>query len=474
MDRARPYDGGNVMNAPAREFSLEFIQSMITEQSGRVSGWFNDLELKTVFQPTFSLPHKRAIGFEANLRSSDSMGRPVSPQALFGPVENYPEISMLDMLCTTMHVRSFFTPAPPPHLLLINLHPEVLLDFGNSAKFLGDLLSHYRVSAGKVMIDIPGSVLESPELDDAIAAYRQLGCLIAIDDFGVENANMDTIWHTNPTLVKIDRAMIARAVTDPRIRQMLPKAVSLLHEMGTLVMMEGIESEVEALIALDVDADFGSGFYLGPMLDSISEFGESPELLKNLWQHHLEKTSSATTTDSVARLSLEDEALSSSSIQKLRHASPSEIGRYREERRPFLNAIQDFAARVRTGKPFEISCDEFLALPGAIRCYALNGEGVETGLQVMAPSPPPREGLDFQGMAGRSGANWSRRDFFRRAVKDPGVVQVTRQYCSLTGYTRCVTFSIVVPVAHKPMVICGDVDWTAHAMVRLAPGRKLT
>ncbi len=457
------------MNAPVREFSLEFIQSMITEQSGRASGWFNDLELRTVFQPAFSLPHSRMIGFEANVRSADSMGRPVSPQALFGPVQNYAESSMLDMLCTTMHVRNFSMLAVPRSLLLINLHPEVLLDFGNSAKFLAELFRHYRVSAGNVMIDVPGSVLEHEKLDDATAAYRQLGCLLAIDDFGVDNANLDTIWHTAPTLVKIDRVVTARTVTDQRIRRILPKAVSLLHEMGTLVLMEGIESEAEAMIALDTDADFGSGFYLGPMQDSISEFQDSPRLLQGLWQRYLETRDSAAPAETAARASLEDEALYSSNIKKLRNSSPAEIGRYREERRPFLNAMQDIAARVRSGAPLETSCSEFLALPGAIRCYALDGEGIQRGAEIFAPNPPARETADFHGMVGASESNWSRRDFFRRALKEPGVVQVTRQYCSLAGYPRCVTFSVVIPAAGKPMVICGDVDWTSHAMVRRPP-----
>src|SRR5688572_1011223 len=130
------------MIVPVRKYSLDFIQSMLSEEAGRVSGWINDLELRSVFQPTFSLPHKRAIGFEANLRGADSKGRPIAPQQLFGPVENFAEAMMLDMLCTTVHVQNYFKPAPPHGLLLINLHPEVLLDYGNSAEFLVELFRH--------------------------------------------------------------------------------------------------------------------------------------------------------------------------------------------------------------------------------------------------------------------------------------------------------------------------------------------
>jgi len=61
--------------------------------------------------------------------------------------------------------------------------------------------------------------------------------------------------------------------------------------------------------------------------------------------------------------------------------------------------------------------------------------------------------------------DWSRRDFFRRAMQEPEVVQVTRRYRSLNGYAHCVTFSIATTVDGKPVVICGDVDWSTHAQI---------
>lgn len=442
---------------------------MLSEESGRVSGWLNDLKLNTVFQPAYSLPHRQPIGFEASLRAADAKGLPVSPQSLFGPTQNVSETCMLDLLCVTMHAHNFFRPNPPRNLLLLNLHPEVLLDFENGAAFMSELHAHYGIPAGKLMIDVPGSILERPELGDAIAAYRSAGCLISIDDFGVDNANLDTIWHATPTLVKIDRTIIAQAVSDRSVRQMLPRAVSLLHEMGTLVLMEGLESEMETLIAIDTDADFGSGLHLGPMHTSFSGIRNSNEALDSLWETYREKQASLAPSEAPARQSLETEALRSSSIRKLRNASPEEIRRYREDRRPFLNAIQNLAARVQAGAALEDCSEEFLALPGAIRCYALDGEGNQKAPATMAPNPPAKEGTDFEGLAGQWSSNWSRRDFFRRATKEPGVVQVTRQYCSLAGYPRCVTFSMLVAVDRKPVILCGDVDWTSLATVRHRP-----
>ena len=40
-------------------------------------------------------------------------------------------------------------------------------------------------------------------------------------------------------------------------------AVTLLHEAGKLVLVEGIETEHEAQIALSCEADFVQGYYFG-------------------------------------------------------------------------------------------------------------------------------------------------------------------------------------------------------------------
>ncbi len=454
------------MNAPLRGYTLDFIQSMLTEKSGRASGWFGDLELRSVFQPAFSLPQKHAVGFEASLRAVDAKGNPVSPESLFGPVQNYAETAMLDMLSATIHVHNFFSRRPSHGVLFINLHPEVLLDFGNSAAFLDSLFDYYEIGPQKVMIDIPGSVLEHERLEDAIASYRSLGCQISVDDFGVDNTNLDSIWHVAPAIVKIGRPVVTEAMKERRKRQALPRAVSLLHEMGTLVLMEGLESSDQALLAIDADADFGSGYFFGPHIDSVAEFSQPQDLLDKLWKSYREQRASGRPDEHGTRLSLENEALHSSQVKGLRKASPADIARYREQRHPYLSAIQNIAAKVKSGSAFEGSCEMFLGLPGAVRCFLLDGSGRQIGDDVFSTRPPARQGVDFYSLEARSEGDWFRRDFFRRAINEPEVVQATRQYGSLTGYVRCVTFSMATRnINGKPVVVCGDVDWSMHTQM---------
>ncbi len=455
------------MNAPLRGYSLDFIQSMLTEKSGRTSGWFNELEIKSVFQPAFSLPQKHAVGFEASLRAADPDGKPVSPEVLFGPVQNYAETAMLDMLSTTVHVHNFFSRRPSLGVLFINLHPEVLLDGDNSARYLASLFSHYEVTPKKVVIDIPGSALKDERLDDAIDRYRSLGCLISVDDFGVDNADLDSIWHAAPAIVKMGRSVVTKAMKDARARQFLPRAVSLLHEMGTLVLMEGLESEGQAMLAIDADADFASGFFFGQHVEGVVDFSHPHELLDRLWDSYRKLNSSIRPEENGTRASLENETLHSSHVKGLRKASPADIARYREQRHPYISGIQAIAEKIRTGAVFESSCDAFLDMPGAIRCFLLDGSGKFVSADVYSNRLPARQSADFYSLAAHYDADWSRRDFFRRAINEPGVVQTTRQQCSLTGYRHCVTFSMAIRIGNaNPVVICGDVDWSAHEIIR--------
>jgi EAL domain-containing protein (putative c-di-GMP-specific phosphodiesterase class I) len=371
---------------------------------------------------------------------------------------------MLDMLATTIHVHNFFSRRPSHGVLFVNLHPEVLLDCRNSAAYLAALFSHYEVAPKKVAIDIPGTVLRDERLEDAIACYQGLGCLISVDDFGVDNGDLDSVVRASPAIVKIGRSVVTKAMRDSHTRHILPQAVSMLHEMGTLVLMEGLESEEQALLAIDADADFASGYYFGPHVEGVAEFSHPHELLNGLWKNYGKRSAAARPAEQATRTSLENEALHSSKAISLRKASPADIARYREQRRPYLAAIRAVAQKIRTGEIIEAACDDFLALPGAIRCFLLDGSGKLMSTDVHSRHPPERQTADFYSASAHHEGDWSRRDFFRRAIKEPEVVQATRQQCSLTGYRKCVTFSMATRIGQgKLVVVCGDVDWSMHA-----------
>ncbi|MEO8009335.1 MAG: EAL domain-containing protein [Betaproteobacteria bacterium] len=434
----------------------------------KVCGWYKNLALATLYQPVFSLAHEHAIGAEVMVRATDSNGKHVDSGKLFADATNFSETLLLDRLCIALHLRNFFAASNAQDWVFVNVQPGSFLEVNSEDTFFADLIAKCGASKNKVVLEVSGSVLAEPgRARDAVRYYRDLGCLIAIDDFGAENSDLDSIWPIQPTFVKIDRSILVRARADPAVRRIMPRVVSALHQMGSFVVMEGVENTDEAMIAIESDVDFASGYYFAAPSEYVGNLLESERILQRLWgtfKEHDKAVDKAATTE---RVPLLDALLHSTIVDRLRKVSASEISKYREERRPFLRALQIAASRIEDGAGFDRACKDFLDLPGAIRCFMLDAEGKQIGLDAYSTNLPATRQTEFVMPLQSHDSNWSRKDYYRRALKEPGVVQITRPYRSFTGYGFCVTVSLTARVNGLMRVVCGDVDWSAHAHISL-------
>jgi EAL domain-containing protein (putative c-di-GMP-specific phosphodiesterase class I) len=109
--------------------------------------------------------------------------------------------------------------------------------------FMSNLFSLSEVRPEHVVIEILESeIKDRAYLKTLIAHFREMGCLIAIDDFGAGHSNFDRIWELEPDIVKIDRQLISSAEKSPKVKRILKGIVALIHEAGSLVVIEGIEN----------------------------------------------------------------------------------------------------------------------------------------------------------------------------------------------------------------------------------------
>ena len=66
-----------------------------------------------------------------------------------------------------------------------------------------------------------------------------------------------------PDVIKIDRSLITGVDGDFYKQETFKSLVSLRRRIGALVVAEGIETEAEAVTALELGADLLQGFFLG-------------------------------------------------------------------------------------------------------------------------------------------------------------------------------------------------------------------
>lgn len=240
---------------------VEWVKSEARTLIARTLG----LTLGSVFQPLYDRDGQLA-GHEALLRSS-ARGRAVAPPRAFSIATLQGELVNFDRLCRTLHLVNYLHAATERAPLFLNVHPAHLLEISERH---GSFFRHIRELLGAQTLPITLEVTEenisaaqTGILRNAIHNYRQQGFKIAVDDFGAGSANIDRIWHLEPDYVKLDRHFIVRAETDSRARRALPKVIELMHELGSTVVVEGIENATQYQLAHDAGADIVQGFWLG-------------------------------------------------------------------------------------------------------------------------------------------------------------------------------------------------------------------
>jgi EAL domain-containing protein (putative c-di-GMP-specific phosphodiesterase class I) len=223
---------------------------------------FGELILSSAFQPIFNFSHNCPIGYEALLRAHDPAGKEVPPLAVLNRSFARGRWNNLERGVQLLHLSNFTRIANTRDRLFLNTRPDGFIVSAAYRRLVEQTLERLQLGPDRIVLE----VLETPngnmqQLVDGIASFREQGFLIALDDFGKGHSNIDRVWQLQPDIVKLDRSVIEQATRNPRFAPLLRRLVSLLHEAGASVLVEGVETQHEALLAMECHADFVQGFY---------------------------------------------------------------------------------------------------------------------------------------------------------------------------------------------------------------------
>jgi EAL domain-containing protein (putative c-di-GMP-specific phosphodiesterase class I) len=102
-----------------------------------------------------------------------------------------------------------------------------------------------------------------PDVRGRVRSLRQLGFRVAIDDVGAGYAGLTSFVALEPDIVKIDMALIRGVDREPIKRRLIGSMVSVCQSMEILVVAEGVETEAEQRVLVDLGCDLLQGFLLG-------------------------------------------------------------------------------------------------------------------------------------------------------------------------------------------------------------------
>jgi diguanylate cyclase (GGDEF)-like protein len=143
----------------------------------------------------------------------------------------------------------------------INVSPVQLRVPGFADSVLS-LLARYAVPPGRIVLEVTEQVFVSEDdaAEDELVRLVAGGVHIAVDDFGAGSASLGYLRRIPARILKLDRALVASVLTDPRSAAIVTSMARLGAETGLDVVAEGIEDEEIATFCRDVGIPFGQGW----------------------------------------------------------------------------------------------------------------------------------------------------------------------------------------------------------------------
>lgn len=208
---------------------------------------------RVVFQPIVSVATGSLVAVEALTRFTRSTE--ADPEDVFDRAHEAgfgPELEALSVRAALARRDAL----PPGTLVSVNLSPEGLRSLA-FARFWPDDLT------GVIIEMTEQDAPESHEVAAGLAALRERGAAIAIDDVGSGYAGLLRVADLRPDYVKVDRRVVAGLADSTARTAVLEALVTLSHRMGAAVIGEGVEDIVDLYALAEHDVDYAQGFAIG-------------------------------------------------------------------------------------------------------------------------------------------------------------------------------------------------------------------
>lgn len=212
--------------------------------------------LRMVYQPIVD-PTGRVYGYESLMRSHEP-SLP-NPPAVLDAAERFHKLHALGRAVRERSVKSFHTPYADAQLF-INLHANELLD--------PQLLSACAPTAAladRIVFEITerASLADVSNVKERIAALREMGYRIALDDLGAGYASLTSLMMLEPEFVKIDMSLVRDVDTTPLKQKFVKLLVAACKDSNIKVIAEGIETREERETLGELGCDLFQGYWFG-------------------------------------------------------------------------------------------------------------------------------------------------------------------------------------------------------------------
>jgi len=214
--------------------------------------------IRTVYQPIFDLNTMELHGHEALTRGPLETAFE-SPELLFQFAGDHDAIWELEQLC--IESAALHYQALPGGNLFLNVEADSITALTTRRETLEILLRLKQ----RVVIEVTerSAIRDVPVFREALAALREKGFRIAIDDAGSGYASLQSIAELRPNYLKVANTLVTGLHGDTIKRDVVEMLVNLARRIDAVCVAEGIETPEDLEECRRLGIPYGQGFYLG-------------------------------------------------------------------------------------------------------------------------------------------------------------------------------------------------------------------
>jgi len=237
-------------------------------------------ELHLAYQPIVTAADGKLIALEALLRWTHPGRGPVPPTALIPIAERSGLILEIGrwVLYRALRDHGRWQRGRTEELSVsVNVSPSQLLSLG-FVDTVATVLGHASSKPALLILEVTEGIFVR-DGERALSVLRELkdiGVMLAVDDFGTGFSSISYLKHYPIDYVKIDREFVADLGRDRDRKTILDSLIGLAHGLGMTVIAEGVETESQREELNRLGCDYCQGFYFArpiasPALETLIE-----------------------------------------------------------------------------------------------------------------------------------------------------------------------------------------------------------
>ena len=227
-----------------------------------IAAALNERRIALAFEPVVMAAHRQVAFYECLMRIVRSDGSIAHANEIIPVAERVGLVRMLDHRVLELVVAEL---AETPSLQAsVNVSPASTIDPDWWAG-LGALLRAHKSAAERLVIEITETAAIQ-DIDDTrgfVTRVKDLGCRIAIDDFGAGYTSFRNLRKLGVDIVKIDGAFVQNIIKSEDDRAFVHTLIDLSRRLGLKTVAEWVQDEQAALTLADWGCDYLQGALVG-------------------------------------------------------------------------------------------------------------------------------------------------------------------------------------------------------------------